>query len=113
MFWIKPYVYMQHAIQHAIIHTLLLTPQSLVFLVRDWSYPYEHSYGHDGGQEYLDKILKVCMMYTREIFLEATVKHELYIYNETMKKKLKRLSVEYRVQLTRKLTWESIIELYE
>ncbi|XP_065883232.1 atlastin-2-like [Dysidea avara] len=33
--------------------------QSLLFLVRDWSYPYEHSYGHDGGQEYLDKILKL------------------------------------------------------
>ena len=30
-----------------------------MFLVRDWSYPYEHSYGHEGGQEYLDKILKV------------------------------------------------------
>ena len=30
-----------------------------MFLVRDWSYPYEHSYGKEGGQEYLDKILKV------------------------------------------------------
>jgi len=29
--------------------------QSLMFLIRDWSYPYEHEYGLKGGQQYLRK----------------------------------------------------------
>uniref|UniRef100_A0A8C3SR94 Atlastin GTPase 1 n=1 Tax=Chelydra serpentina TaxID=8475 RepID=A0A8C3SR94_CHESE len=32
---------------------------SLIFLVRDWSFPYEFSYGADGGSEFLEKRLKV------------------------------------------------------
>uniref|UniRef100_A0A8D2Q270 Atlastin GTPase 1 n=1 Tax=Zosterops lateralis melanops TaxID=1220523 RepID=A0A8D2Q270_ZOSLA len=34
--------------------------QSLIFLVRDWSFPYEFSYGSDGGAKFLEKRLKVC-----------------------------------------------------
>ncbi|XP_043107322.1 LOW QUALITY PROTEIN: atlastin-2 [Puntigrus tetrazona] len=33
--------------------------QSLMFLIRDWSYPYEHSYGLDGGKKFLEKRLQV------------------------------------------------------
>ncbi|KAK9966939.1 hypothetical protein ABG768_004015 [Culter alburnus] len=33
--------------------------QSLMFLIRDWSYPYEHAYGLDGGNEFLEKRLQV------------------------------------------------------
>ncbi|GAB1297495.1 Atlastin-1 [Apodemus speciosus] len=32
--------------------------QSLIFLVRDWSFPYEFSYGADGGAKFLEKRLK-------------------------------------------------------
>ena len=44
---------------HNGLFTIMCFLQSLMFLVRDCSYPYEHSYGHEGGQEYLDKILRV------------------------------------------------------
>ena len=33
--------------------------QELMFLVRDWSYPYEHEYGIDGGAEILQRRLAV------------------------------------------------------
>uniref|UniRef100_A0A665XFS7 Atlastin-3-like n=1 Tax=Echeneis naucrates TaxID=173247 RepID=A0A665XFS7_ECHNA len=32
--------------------------QSLMFLIRDWSFPYEYSYGFKGGNEFLDKRLQ-------------------------------------------------------
>uniref|UniRef100_A0AAQ5YGP4 GB1/RHD3-type G domain-containing protein n=1 Tax=Amphiprion ocellaris TaxID=80972 RepID=A0AAQ5YGP4_AMPOC len=33
--------------------------QSLMFLIRDWSYPYEHDYGLDGGNTFLERRLQV------------------------------------------------------
>nr|XP_057915159.1 atlastin-2 isoform X2 [Doryrhamphus excisus] len=33
--------------------------QSLMFLIRDWSFPYEHSYGLEGGDAFLEKRLQV------------------------------------------------------
>lgn len=33
--------------------------QSLMFLIRDWSFPYEYVYGFKGGDEFLDKRLQV------------------------------------------------------
>ncbi|XP_078464774.1 atlastin-2-like isoform X1 [Lampetra fluviatilis] len=33
--------------------------QSLMFLVRDWSFPYEYPYGHEGGNKFLEKRLKL------------------------------------------------------
>ncbi|XP_069036480.1 atlastin-3 [Lepisosteus oculatus] len=33
--------------------------QSLMFLIRDWSFPYEYSYGLKGGMQFLDKRLQV------------------------------------------------------
>ncbi|XP_053284627.1 atlastin-3 [Pleuronectes platessa] len=33
--------------------------QSLMFLIRDWSFPYEYTYGFKGGNEFLDKRLQV------------------------------------------------------
>uniref|UniRef100_A0A8C2CN71 Atlastin GTPase 2 n=1 Tax=Cyprinus carpio TaxID=7962 RepID=A0A8C2CN71_CYPCA len=33
--------------------------QSLMFLIRDWSYPYEHAYGLEGGNQFLEKRLQV------------------------------------------------------
>ncbi|CAB1343792.1 unnamed protein product [Coregonus sp. 'balchen'] len=32
--------------------------QSLMFLIRDWSYPYEHNYGLEGGKRFLEKRLQ-------------------------------------------------------
>uniref|UniRef100_A0A3Q3IAW7 GB1/RHD3-type G domain-containing protein n=1 Tax=Monopterus albus TaxID=43700 RepID=A0A3Q3IAW7_MONAL len=32
--------------------------QSLMFLIRDWSYPYEHHYGVEGGNAFLEKRLQ-------------------------------------------------------
>ncbi|XP_018006530.1 atlastin-2-like, partial [Hyalella azteca] len=33
--------------------------QKLMFLVRDWSHPTDHAYGHKGGQVVLEKVLNV------------------------------------------------------
>ncbi|XP_067389135.1 atlastin-2 isoform X3 [Emydura macquarii macquarii] len=33
--------------------------QTLMLLIRDWSYPYEHSYGLEGGKHFLEKRLQV------------------------------------------------------
>lgn len=33
--------------------------QSLMFLIRDWSFPYEYTYGFKGGSLFLDKRLQV------------------------------------------------------
>ncbi|KAF3841912.1 hypothetical protein F7725_023863 [Dissostichus mawsoni] len=33
--------------------------QSLMFLIRDWCYPYEHGYGLEGGNNFLDRRLQV------------------------------------------------------
>ncbi|KAJ6217508.1 hypothetical protein RDWZM_008665 [Blomia tropicalis] len=33
--------------------------QKLMFLIRDWSYPYEHPYGFKGGEQLLDKKLEL------------------------------------------------------
>ncbi|XP_029950049.1 atlastin-2 isoform X1 [Salarias fasciatus] len=33
--------------------------QTLMFLIRDWSYPYEHPYGLEGGRSFLEKRLQV------------------------------------------------------
>ncbi|XP_063803626.1 atlastin-1 isoform X2 [Pseudophryne corroboree] len=43
----------------AMEETFLKPFQSLIFLVRDWSFPYEFSYGADGGTKFLEKRLKV------------------------------------------------------
>ncbi|MEE6492339.1 hypothetical protein FKM82_016551 [Ascaphus truei] len=43
----------------AMEETFLKPFQSLNFLVRDWSFPYEFSYGADGGTQFLEKRLKV------------------------------------------------------
>ncbi|XP_062979965.1 atlastin-2 isoform X1 [Elgaria multicarinata webbii] len=41
--------------------------QTLMFLIRDWSYPYEHSYGLTGGQEFLEKRLQVKLQQHEEL----------------------------------------------
>jgi len=38
--------------------------QKLTFLVRDWSYPYEASYGVEGGKKILERRLEVRMLVT-------------------------------------------------
>uniref|UniRef100_A0A8C5QLF8 Atlastin-1 n=1 Tax=Leptobrachium leishanense TaxID=445787 RepID=A0A8C5QLF8_9ANUR len=43
----------------AMEETFLKPFQSLIFLVRDWSFPYEFPYGADGGARFLEKRLKV------------------------------------------------------
>ena len=44
----------------SIVTCFLYLLQSMWFLVRDWSYPYDHEFGENGGSEYLEKVLKVC-----------------------------------------------------
>jgi len=41
------------------IYCLASLYQSLQFLVRDWSYPYQYAYGANGGMELLNKRLEV------------------------------------------------------
>ncbi len=43
----------------SLIDIFLLLQQSLMFLIRDWSFPYEYTYGFKGGNEFLDKRLQV------------------------------------------------------
>ncbi|KAG8126693.1 hypothetical protein E2320_021987 [Naja naja] len=43
----------------AMEETFLKPFQSLIFLVRDWSFPYEFTYGAEGGAKFLEKRLKV------------------------------------------------------
>ncbi|XP_048830117.1 atlastin-1 isoform X3 [Brienomyrus brachyistius] len=43
----------------AMEETFLKPFQSLIFLVRDWSFPYEFPYGHEGGMKFLEKRLKI------------------------------------------------------
>ncbi|XP_015225141.1 PREDICTED: atlastin-1-like [Cyprinodon variegatus] len=43
----------------AMEETFLKPFQSLIFLVRDWSFPYEFPYGQEGGIKFLEKRLKV------------------------------------------------------
>ena len=37
-----------------------------MFLIRDWSYPYEHSYGLEGGKQFLEKRLQVSLFLREE-----------------------------------------------
>ena len=43
--------------------------QSLCCLVRDWSYPYDHEFGENGGQKYLDKVLEARTIHTHFVLL--------------------------------------------
>uniref|UniRef100_A0A3Q3FUQ8 Atlastin GTPase 1 n=1 Tax=Labrus bergylta TaxID=56723 RepID=A0A3Q3FUQ8_9LABR len=43
----------------AMEETFLKPFQSMIFLVRDWSFPYEFPYGQEGGMKFLEKRLKV------------------------------------------------------
>lgn len=39
-----------------------------MFLIRDWSYPYEHEYGLEGGKTFLEKRLQVALLYINSLF---------------------------------------------
>ncbi|MBN3291481.1 ATLA1 protein, partial [Polypterus senegalus] len=43
----------------AMEETFLKPFQSMIFLVRDWSFPYEFLYGQEGGMKFLEKRLKI------------------------------------------------------
>lgn len=45
--------------EQKVLILLSLSVQTLMFLIRDWSYPYEHPYGLEGGQSFLEKRLQV------------------------------------------------------
>ncbi|KAI1898729.1 hypothetical protein AGOR_G00075360 [Albula goreensis] len=49
--------------------------QSLMFLIRDWSFPYEYKYGFKGGSEFLDKRLQVKETQHEEL---QTVREHIY-----------------------------------
>ncbi|KAJ8387456.1 hypothetical protein AAFF_G00156940 [Aldrovandia affinis] len=49
--------------------------QSLMFLIRDWSFPYEYRYGFTGGSEFLDKRLQVKETQHEEL---QTVREHIY-----------------------------------
>lgn len=46
-------------VDYFVFHTVLFLSQSLMFLIRDWSFPYEYDYGFRGGNDFLDKRLQV------------------------------------------------------
>ncbi|XP_033126667.1 atlastin-2-like [Anneissia japonica] len=54
--------------------------QNLMFLVRDWSYPYEAEYGLTGGQQILDKRLQIKENQHKE--LETVRKHIKDLFKE-------------------------------
>uniref|UniRef100_A0AAQ5ZR80 GB1/RHD3-type G domain-containing protein n=1 Tax=Amphiprion ocellaris TaxID=80972 RepID=A0AAQ5ZR80_AMPOC len=65
--------------------------QTLMFLIRDWSYPYEHSYGLEGGQSFLEKRLQVKQNQHEELQNVATNPHfdgRLRDIDEEFKKEL-------------------------
>ncbi len=37
-----------------------------MFLIRDWSYPYEHNYGLEGGNNFLERRLQVRLIFLQE-----------------------------------------------
>ncbi|XP_057714787.1 atlastin-1 isoform X1 [Corythoichthys intestinalis] len=43
----------------AMEETFLKPFQSMIFLIRDWSFPYEFPYGQEGGMKFLEKRLKI------------------------------------------------------
>ncbi|XP_076015750.1 atlastin-3-like [Genypterus blacodes] len=49
--------------------------QSLMFLIRDWSFPYEYCYGLKGGSDFLDKRLQVKEAQHEEL---QTVREHIY-----------------------------------
>ncbi|XP_035264957.1 atlastin-3 [Anguilla anguilla] len=49
--------------------------QSLMFLIRDWSFPYEYGYGFKGGNQFLDKRLQVKEAQHEEL---QTVREHIY-----------------------------------
>ncbi|ROJ29394.1 Atlastin-3 [Anabarilius grahami] len=51
--------------------------QSLMFLVRDWSFPYEYKYGFKGGSDFLDKRLQVKPSQHEEL---QTVREHIHSY---------------------------------
>ena len=60
---VHPLVYMNGHSAHTVnfVYTCTcacLCVQSLCCLVRDWSYPYDHEFGENGGRKYLDKVLE-------------------------------------------------------
>lgn len=63
----KPFqvvIILRSRIFNAQIYVLIGSPgflcvQTLMFLIRDWSYPYEHPYGLEGGLNFLEKRLQV------------------------------------------------------
>lgn len=48
---------------------LYIWVQTLMFLIRDWSYPYEHPYGLEGGRNFLEKRLQVCLFHPSPPFV--------------------------------------------
>lgn len=55
--WSIPAVLKMPSRPHAVLCSF--PGQTLMFLVRDWSFPYEYSYGLQGGMAFLDKRLQV------------------------------------------------------
>ncbi|GFX08772.1 hypothetical protein TNCV_4227921 [Trichonephila clavipes] len=79
--WLKDVNKKQHiSIKHDLV--------KLLFLVRDWSYPYEASYGLQGGRKILEKRLTTALEAKREEFVEDVLIYakslceELEIYFE-------------------------------
>lgn len=54
----------------------LLHVQRLVFVLRDWGYPYEYPYGKDGGEAYVNKILKVRFKFIRNQMYRISVSNK-------------------------------------
>ena len=45
-----------------------------MFLVRDWSFPYEAEFGFQGGQRILDKRLQVAIIFIFKVAIPAVRK---------------------------------------
>lgn len=80
---------------HSLVLSNFLTSflQRLIFLIRDWGSPYEYPYGQDGGESYVQQILKVRFEFIRN------QKHCLPISNRNFAFKIIKLDINLIILL--------------
>lgn len=79
---------------HIYLQILASLLQRLVFVLRDWGYPYEYPYGKDGGEAYVNKILKVRFKFIRN------QKYRISVSNKNVIEMIKLLVLVFHLYFT-------------